>query len=77
MQSFFLPVLRLLAVGPLLPCLLEAQVPVQRIRLFFRRVDSSKKRFFPGFQMKLHKLRCGAIRAVSIVVYRFTITCKA
>ncbi len=32
-------------------------------QVVFPACRQQQKRFFPGFQMKLHKLRCGAIRA--------------
>ena len=76
MQSFFLPVLRLLAVRPLFPGLLKTQRAEKLVRLLFRFVDGGKQRGVLLLQVKLHYLWGRTLMIILIMVNSFTVTGK-
>ena len=76
LQSFFLPVLRLLAVRPLFPGLLKTQRAEKLVRLLFRFVDGGKQRGVLLLQVKLHYLWGRTLMIILIMVNSFTVTGK-
>lgn len=79
MKRLFLSALRLSCVIPLFPCLFKTQTLEQGVCLFFRCVESGRKRciLFPTFQVELHQLRCGTGGAVGFEIHRLPVTRKA